>query len=297
MGFERCHPAVNLLYFTAVLTGTLVFRHPLCLLISFLCAFVYSVMRGGQRALIFNVGLLPPVILFALYYASYNHFGVTVLRQNAVGNNITLESLVYGLVLGTAAAGVCMWFSCVYSVFTTDKVVYLFGRISPRLALFLAILLRTVPRTKREMQRMHTARCGIGRGVKQGTLLNGFLNGVRIFSMLITWLIEALSAAAQSMKSRGSRLRGRKAFSVYRFDDRDRGFAIVLFSCLTLTAMGWFLGMTAAVYDPQIRVVWPEGVSVLFYLGYLALCLLPPVLELWTAYRFRRARKGIWAKK
>ena len=43
MGFEQCHPAVNFLYFAAVIAGMIAFKHPIFLAISFGCAFVYSV--------------------------------------------------------------------------------------------------------------------------------------------------------------------------------------------------------------------------------------------------------------
>ena len=129
MGFERCHPAVNLIYFAAVIAGTVTFQHPVFLMLSFLCACAYSIRRNRGRAVIFDLCLIPCAIAFALYYSSYHHFGITVLQQNFVGNNMTLESLVYGLVAGIAIAGVCIWMSCVYSVFSTDKMVYLFGFI------------------------------------------------------------------------------------------------------------------------------------------------------------------------
>ena len=292
MGFERCHPAVNLLFFVSVLTGLLLFQHPVYLLISFTCAFLYSLKRNGIRALLFNLCLLPLIAVFALYYSSYTHFGVTVLWRNAVGNNMTLESFTYGLVLGMTLAGVCMWFSCLYSVFTTDKVVYLFGRISPLLSLFLSVLLRMVPRIKREVLRMHTARCGIGRGVRQGSVLQRISNGVRIFSMLITWLIEAMSAVSDSMRSRGSALRGRKAFSVYQFDNRDRGYVIAMVLCMTVTAVAYLLGYTDAVYDPQIIIIWPKGGSIVFCAGYMLLCSMPLFLEIWTEFCFNRARRA-----
>lgn len=47
MGFERCHPAVNLVYFAAVIGGTVCFRHPMYLAVSLICAFLYSVKRNG----------------------------------------------------------------------------------------------------------------------------------------------------------------------------------------------------------------------------------------------------------
>ena len=290
MGFERCHPAVNLIYFAAVITGTLCFRHPVFLAVSFLCAFAYSLWRNRWKALVFNLCLLPLVLAFGLYYSSYTHFGMTVLGQNAVGNNMTLEALVYGLVLGVTGAGVCMWFSCVFSVFTTDKVVYLFGKVSPRLSLFLAIALRLVPRIKKEARRINMAQQGIGRGVNQGSLWQRMGNGLRILSMLVTWIIDSLTVASESMGSRGSRLRGRKAFSIYRFDNRDRLYVIGLFACLTLTMMAVLLGQTDMVYDP--RILWTR-VEPLFCIGYALLCLMPLGLEAWTRYCFYKARKQI----
>ena len=293
MGFEKSHPAVNFIFFFAVIAGTILFQHPVFLLISFSCAYLYSIKRNGWKAVVFNSLLLPLAAAFALYYSSYNHFGITVLQQNMIGNNITLESLVYGFVLGIAAAGVLIWFSCVFSIFTTDKVVYLFGKLSPRLSLFLAILLRMVPRIKKEARRINTAQQGIGKGIDQGNLFRRIHNGIRIFSMLITWTIDSLTVASESMRSRGSALKGRTAFSIYRFDNRDRAFVVGLFVCLTVTWMAMILKQTDALYDPRIVIPPVTTSAYVFYAGYAVFCLMPLGLELWTEYRFQKARKTL----
>lgn len=293
MGFERCHPAVNLIYFAAVITGMASFQHPVFLLLSFLCACIYSVKRNRGKAVVFALCMLPTAVGFGMYYSSFHHFGITVLRQNLIGNNMTLESLIYGIVLGISAAGICIWMSCVYSVFSADKVVYLFGRVSPRLSLFLAILLRMVPRIKREAKRINMAQLGIGRGVGQGNLWQRLKNSIRILSMLITWTIEALATASDSMRSRGSSLRGRTAFSIYRFDNRDRTYVVAMFACITLTLMAVILRLTDMTYDP--RIIW-KPVTPLFVLsciGYAALCLMPFALEVWTEYRFGKTRESL----
>lgn len=290
MGFENCHPAVNFIFFAAAIAGMILFQHPIFLAISFLCAAAYSIKRNGWKAVVFDLLLLPCVAAFALYYSSYHHFGVTVLYQNFIDNNMTLESFVYGLVLGITVAGVMIWLSCLYSVVTTDKVVYLFGKASPRLSLFLAILLRMVPRIKKEAKRINTAQQGIGRGANQGNLFQRMMNCLRIFSMLVTWTIESLSTASESMRSRGSSLRGRTAFSIYRFDNRDRAYVIALFFFLTVTMMAVLLKQTDIVYDPRILMTPITRKSPLFFVGYCALCLMPMALDLWTEFRFRHAR-------
>lgn len=291
MGFESCHPAVNFIFFAAALYGTVRFDHPVFLAIACASAFAYSVRRCGKRAAAVNLGFLPLILAFALYYSSYHHFGVTVLRQNFIGNNLTVESFVCGLVIGLQFATLCMWLEAIFRVVTSDKVVYLFGRVSPRLSLFLTILLRFIPRIGREARKINLARKGIGRGSNQGNLFRRICNCLRMFSMLITWMISALALESDSMRSRGSLLRGRTAFSIYRFDNRDRAFVIALFSGITLTAMGAILGATTMFYNP--RIIWKplESVSAVTAAGYAAVCLLPMGLELWTEYRFQRARR------
>lgn len=290
MGFESCHPAVNFLFFAAVLYGSVTFDHPVFLAVSYGCAFAYSVARGKGKAAAFDLALLPLVGIFALYYAGYHHFGVTVLKQNFIGNNLTVESLVYGLALGLRGATVCMWLSCLFSVVTSDKVVYLFGKVSPLLSLGLTLLLRLLPRIKREACRIELAQRGVGRGICQGNLWQRLGNGLRIFSVLITWVIQALGLEADSMRSRGSLLRGRTAFSIYRFDNRDRAFVVALCTAMTLTEMGIILGQTKMLYAP--RMVWKPltGMGMTTAMGYGILCLLPLGLEVWTHWQFQRCR-------
>lgn len=291
MGFEKCHPMINFIYFVVVLYGMILFKHPVFLGISLCCAFLYSVKRNGINAVLFAIVLLPCIVVFTFYYSSYTHFGITVLEQNLIGNNITLESLVYGLVLGCIVAGCMLWFSCIYSVFSSDKMVYLFGKISPRLSLFLAILLRLVPRIKNEAKRINIAQSGIGKGIGQGNVFKRVKNGIAILSIIITWMIDSLTLASESMQSRGSLLRGRTAFSIYRFDYRDRLYVITMVFCMTIVMMGKMLDQADIIYNP--RIIWSPmtSMSCFFYIGYMIFCLMPLGLEIWTEFCFNRARK------
>ena len=291
MGFERCHPAVNFIYFAAVIAGTVMFTHPAFVAVSYVCAFIYSVKRNGWHGLIFDLALLPFIAAFMWYYISFNHFGVTVLWQNSIGNNMTLEAMVCGLCTAFAAAAVIMWMSCVHSVISADKVVYLFGRISPRLALFLAVLLRMVPRIKKETWRINTAQKGIGKGASQGGPIGMVRNWIRIFSIMVSWIIEAFGYASDSMRSRGSLLKGRRAFSIYRFDDRDRVFVVVMFCFISASVMAHLLKQTTASFSPRIILPPFTAASLIFCILYAALCLLPFVLEVWTEFSFERARR------
>lgn len=288
MRFDSYHPMINLIYFTAAIFCAICFNHPIFLGISFVCAFLYSVKLNGWKTIILNVMLIILAAAYTMWYSYYHHFGVTNLRSNFIGNQITLESVVYGFVRGMTVATVVIWFCCIFRLITADKVVYLFGKISPRLSLFLSILLRTVPRVKTRARRIEISREGIGRGVFQGNIWKRFLNLCSFISILITWTLEDFVESSNSMKSRGYSLKGRTAFSIYRFDNRDRGLVIVFFWCLSFVMMAVLLNQTTIYYDPMIIMNRITAMSFVFYGAYAVFLLLPMGLQIVGEYRFKK---------
>ena len=284
---------INLIYFVAAITCTVCFKHPIFLTIGYFCAFVYSVKLGGWKIFLLNMVFLLLAFGYAARYASYEHFGVTVLAVNMIDNEITLESIVYGLVNGFVFATVCMWCCCIFMLITADKIVYLFGRISPKLSLFVSILLRTVPRVKVRAKRIEISREGIGKGIVQGNLWQKFLHLLSLISILITWTMEDFVESSNSMKSRGYSLRGRTAFSIYRFDNRDRSLVIVFFWCLTVIGMGVLLNQTTMYFDPMLIMNPITSLSYVFYAVYALFLLLPMGLQIIGEYQFKKLRTSI----
>lgn len=293
MKFDSYHPAINLVFFVAVIAMTIAFDQPVFLAISYASAFVYSVKLNGRRAVVFNLGLLVFVALWTLFFASFNHFGVTDLARTIAGNQLTLESLVYGFVVGVIIATVLMWLSCVNAIFSSDKVVYLFGKVSPKLSLALSILLRLVPHIKEQARKVDAGQRCVGHGGGQGSLAQRFKHAVQRFSIMVTWASESMAQSSDSMRSRGYLLKGRTAFSIYRFDNRDRSYVVFLFLCIFVVLMGAALDQTSIVYNPAILMNAITPASFVFYAAYAALCLSPFVLQMAGEAKFARLQRSI----
>lgn len=291
MGFASYHPAINLLFFAVVACCTLWFTHPVFLLISYVAAFAYSVKLNRLGALAFNGVLALAAIAYGLWFAMTEHFGATVLFLNFIGNRMTLEAFAWGLVRGFSLASLLMWGSCLCVVFTADKVAYLLGRVSPRLSLAFSVVLRVMPVVKDRARRIGQAQRCVGRGVGQGDVLTRLRNGVRQISILVSWSIERFVEMSESMRSRGSLLRGRTAFSIYRFDNRDRLLVVSMVALLTVVAAAAALDQCRILYDPVIIVNRVTFVSYAFYGAYAAFCLLPLILQLTGEWRFSRQIK------
>ena len=146
--FSRYHPLVNFLFFALVLAYSMVLMHPVCLAVSLLGALLYAGQLEGRRALARHLRVaLPVLLLAALVNPAFNHAGVTILIYLPSGNPLTLESILYGLAAGAMLCAVVLWFVCFNRVITSDKFVYLFGRVIPALSLVLSMtcLLYTSP--------------------------------------------------------------------------------------------------------------------------------------------------------
>lgn len=278
--FSSYHPLINFLYFGLVLVFSMFFMHPVSLTISLACAIAYNVYLNGRKAVRFQLlYMLPMMLLAAFVNPAFNHEGATLLCYLPTGNPLTLESILYGVAAAMMLAAVITWFSCYNAVMTSDKFVYLFGRVIPALSLVLSMTLRFVPKFKAQFQVVSEAQHCVGRDTSTGSVLQRLKNAVTILSIMVTWSLENAIETADSMKSRGYGLPGRTAFSIYRLDSRDKGALAWLAFCGFYILSGWMAGGLYCRYYPTVRVAPITPMTVSFQLVYLALCLTPVFLN------------------
>ncbi|MBQ8412528.1 MAG: hypothetical protein IJX12_02840 [Lachnospiraceae bacterium] len=289
MRFDAYHPIINFIYFISVIVCNLTFDHPIYISVAYVVMFAYYIKLRGVKGIKIGFSLIAFAIVYTVIYASYNHFGVTILGQNNIGNNITLESIVYGLSVGIRAITVMMTLGCAFQIITKDKVVYVFGRISPKLSLFIAILFRSVPRVGVRSKAIDIGRKGIGKSFSQGNILSRIRNVISSTSTVVGWTIEDFIDTSSSMKSRGYSLRGRTAYSLYSFDNRDRLFLIVMIFFMVTLWGAWALDYTNIYYDPKIIMPKPGGVDVWLFVVYAGLLIMPLLSEIFSEKRFRHS--------
>ena len=292
--FKTYHPLNNFLYFVLVIGTSMVLRHPVAQIISFFSAAAYAIQCEGRRATLFLLKYsLPTVVLTAFLNPAFNHEGVTRLLYFPTGNPLTLESIVYGISAGTMLAAVILWFANFNRVITSDKFVYLFGRIIPAMSLILSMTLRFIPKFKAQTLVILDSQRSIGRDISNGSILQRAKIAVTILSIMITWALENAIETADSMKSRGYGLRGRTAFSIYNFDERDE----IMMSWLCIGGLYVIAGVIASAFAfrffPSIRRASATPIGISFYIVYLMLCVTPMLLNVleerkWIAIRSKK---------
>lgn len=292
--FKTYHPIVNFIYFVFVITFSCFYMHPLCLLISLFSGVTYSIMLDGKKALKFNLlYMLPLLVISALMNPAFNHEGATILAYFPNGNPLTLESVVYGLSAAVMIVSVICHFSCYSKIMTSDKFIYLFGKIIPSLSLILSMVLRFVPKFRAQLALVSAGQKCIGRDVSKGSIIQRAGNGIRILSIMITWSLENAVETADSMKSRGYGLPGRTAFSNFTFDKRDRKVFITMLVLGIYVLAGGITGSIKYRYFPTLcgAEISVYGVSV--FTAYFLLCMTPVIIECWEARKWRLLKQKI----
>ncbi len=292
--FKTYHPIVNFTYFVFVIGFSCFFMHPVCLGISLICGFTYSVMLKGKQAIKTSlIYMLPMLVMMALINPAFNHQGITVIAYLPSGNPLTLESIIYGLCAAVMIVSVMCHFSCYNEVMTSDKFIYLFGRIIPALSLIICMTLRFVPKFAAQLKVVTNAQRCMGRDVSSGSIIKRAKHGLNILSIMATWSLENAIETADSMKSRGYGIPGRTAFSIFTFDKRDKKALICILLSGAYTLIGNLMGRMSFIYFPSIQAADVSFFGISVFLAYLLLCICPIIIEIREARKWKALRSKI----
>lgn len=292
--FAAYHPLINFLYFVIVIGCTMFVMHPVFLGIACVSGIIYYIYLKKKKAVKTLVFMMLPVLLIStVVNPLFNHQGVTLLTYLNTGNPLTLEAIIYGVVSGVMIVSVLNWFSCYQSVMTSDKFIYLFGKIIPAASLILSMVLRFVPKFKNQIQKVSDARKCLGKDVNDGNALKRAKNGMKIISIMTTWALENSVETADSMRARGYGLRGRTNFSIYYFDGRDKGALVFMSIVFAVVVRGIMTKNIYVYYFPMFQINELTWRSLTVYICYGILCMFPVIVNILEDIKWRYLRLKI----
>lgn len=283
-GFKSVHPISAFAFYVFAFVLSMTASHPFLLAVSFIAGLVYDIKLSGEKSFLFLLKvILPMICLITLFNGIFSHYGVTVLFKMHNGNNFTLEALIFGLVFSIRTASALLWLNSFNEIITSDKFIFLFGRISPKIALVISMVLRFIPLVRSQSEEIKKTEKGIGNLPTDKNFIGKIRHGARHLSILISWTLEKGIDSADSMKARGYGLHGRTSFNSYSFSVKDASF--LLFS-LIASGIFFFVGTKyKSNYNPVIDIPMPDILATLLITVIAFVLLLP------TLYDLREDRK------
>ena len=278
-GFTGYHPALQFLYYVLAVCFAMFSMHPVLIFASLFGSFLlFGALNGGKKLLSEIVFFFLVFLLMSLLNPIFVHNGETILFFMN-DNPVTLEAMIYGGMASLMIVSVLFWCKCYREILTTDKFLYLFGKLIPKLGLILSMAFRMIPLFQDQMKKIHQAQKTMGLFATD-SVPDRIRGGVRVFDSLVSWSMENSIDTADAMKARGYGLSGRTNFSLFRFQRRD-GILLGVMGGLTAWILaGFFQGAYHFYYYPVAARVQTAGNFVLQYLAVLLFLCIPGVIEL-----------------
>ena len=274
--FSRLHPLTLLSWFAVVLSVTVFTVNPVFALVSLLGAVIYSF--AGRAGVSFP-GALSQLLFMAavtLINPIVSHHGTTVLFF-LHDLPVTLEALLFGALMSVIITSSIRWCGVLSTCMTSDKVIYLCGRVFPRLAVLISLTLRFIPLIKDRYKRISDAqRMLLPSSDKIISRLRLMLSTV---SALITMVLEESIDTADSMRARGIGLKCRTSYSDFKF-----GTLVLIITLYDIIAAVYLiviqkLGGTYFAFYPRITVLPSASSALGAYIVFLVLILIPTFTE------------------
>ena len=276
--FERYHPAALLAYFAAVLLIAMFTGSPLTVALALAGGLCFAAtMTTAKEKLADLTFYLPLVLLVTVTNPLFSHNGVTPLFF-LNGRAVTLEAILYGAGLGVTLWAVLLWCRCWSRIMTSEKLLYLFGRVIPKLSLVLSMALRYVPLLRRQAKKLERAQQALGLYASE-RYFDRLRSKLAVYSGLVGWSLENAVEVSRSMKARGYGLKGRTAYANYHFTRRDA--ALLAFS---LCAAGLYLtagviGYGRFTYYPALSGIDTRPLALAGEAAFAALAFAPFLIE------------------
>ena len=158
--FASYHPAVLMLYFIAVLLIAMFTQNPVLLALALLGGVSFCTLLERPKDFLHNMAFyIPLFLMIAITNPLFSHNGVTPLFF-LNGNPVTLEAVLYGLDIAAMLVAVMYWFKCYNHIMTSEKILFLFGKVIPKLSLLLSTA--PVSYTHLDVYKRQVLRSGLG---------------------------------------------------------------------------------------------------------------------------------------
>lgn len=271
--FSNFHPAALFAYFLAVLAVSMFVFNPVYLAISFAGSFLLlAVLNSFSDTLKSLFKLLPFLILITAFNPLFSHNGVTpmfFINDNAV----TLEAFVYGGIMALMILCVIFWFKAFNIIFDSEKILFLFGKISPKISLVFSMALHFIP----SFSRYFKEELAVQKSTDYKSKIRLYTS---CFSSVVTYSLESSVDTAGSMSARGYGVQRPVMFSRFRFKISDLLLlmAVIILSAVTFCSV--VLKNTAFFVYPEIVLQSPNALSIMSYTAFALLCFLPGIYEI-----------------
>lgn len=275
------HPAVYVLYYFILIILAFLYNDPYYLISFLILISVLIALQGiNQEFKSIIKFFIPMSILIIILNPLTSHVGTTQIY--IMGNfSITLEALVYGILMSVSLLIILLVFSSYNRAVSYQEMLYLFSKRFPHISMVIIMALRFVPLLSyrlsevNKVSRFNEKKTTNGKGESR---IGKIKKTANMLAVVVSWSLEESMLTAKSMKARGYGIKRRTNYLSYKIQRIDYIFFLFIGITVMISIFGLLEGYGRIEVYPTISFNISENVLNIYYLAFLFL--LSPIIYL-----------------
>ena len=280
--FYNIHPLAQVIYYIACLTFALMFNNPVYVVSILVTVIILGLMYEQPKLIIKSLKfyLIVSVFIVLINVISIRR-GRNVLFY-VFEKEVTLEALLYGIIMAISLMSVFLIFTSFNKIITQDRFLFVFSKVSKRLAFILMMAIRWIPVLNKTAMDINMIQITKGVDYVTKNKRNLFKKLAVNLEILLGYSIENSMITAESMKARGYESTGKKRtfYFNYKLNNFDLLILIVEGMLIAFNIYYYMLGYGEIDIYRKLTVesfwyVYPPA-----YISFVILCFIPFFIEL-----------------
>jgi energy-coupling factor transport system permease protein len=287
---QMMHPIVIVAYCGGLGLLCMVLFHPLFLLVALIMQLVHVRLHGAWNQL---REWLWAYVLMALTIMVWNplfsHRGDRVLFY-VKDTPIVLESIIYGFTMMLLVVCVLVLFQSYHALMGSLKFLYIFSKVSPKIAVMTAMAVRFVPLLRRRLSMIIDVQRTRGISLRQGSLLDRLKNGTILLQITLVLSLEEAMHTADALTAKGYGSGPRSSYDRYRFSRRDHVVLGLIMVLVVWCSIGWLYGYgVMRIYPIMDNHLMDNGVEWLQLFSFIIYLSIPLLVEGRERFRWQHS--------
>lgn len=276
MKFTVIHPAAYMVYYLILILFAFFFNDPYYLA-SFLICIALLITFQGINSEFKNIlkFYIPMALLIIILNPLVSHVGVTKIYI-AGSYFITLESLVYGILMSLSLLIILLLFASYNNAVSYQEMLYIFSKRFPNISIVIIMALRFIPLLNyrlSEVNKVFRFNHESSGNQKDKTKIDKIKNTAQMLAVVVSWSLEESMLAAKSMKARGYGITERTNYLSFKFRKIDYYFISIIIISVVICIIGLLQGYGRINIYPQLQFSLSENIFNIFYFAFLILLL------------------------
>ncbi|MDR1820229.1 MAG: energy-coupling factor transporter transmembrane protein EcfT [Methanobrevibacter sp.] len=273
MRMTKIHPIIYILYYAILIIFAFLFTNPYYSLTFAICILTLIGIQGIQKGFKGTIkGFIMMGVVIAIINPLISHQGATRLY---VWNNyfITLESVVYGIILAFALILILLTFTSFNKAVSYQDLLYIFSKKFPMASIIIIMALRFIPLLNRRLEEINKLQDFENENSDKKGLINKIKSITDSLIVMISWTLEESMITAKSMKARGYKTTKRTSYLIYKINRIDKIFTSFIIITAILAILGLIYGDGRINIYPTITFSFNQFPLDIYYLSFLFLLL------------------------